>query len=231
MSTSIVMVPGLLCSPQIWAPQQDALWPYASVQIASTLGADTIEEIAASVLASAPPHFQLAGISLGGYICFEMWRQAPERIERLALLDTSARPDVPDQSAGRRQMVATAEKNYLATAVDGLMAVLHPTRHDDPQLRKVNEQMARSVGLAGFKSQTEAAITRPDSRPTLPGIRIPTLVMVGDADALTPRHLSEEIVAGIPDARLVDIPESGHGSTIEQPDFVNAELVSWFTNR
>lgn len=224
----VVLVPGLLCSPEIWKPQQEALWPHGSVQVASTLGASTMSGIAARILESAPPRFQLAGISLGGYICFEIMRQAPERVEKLALVDTSARPDSAEQSSGRRDMLAAASEDYFATAVAGLTAVLAPERHDDAGLRAVNERMARTVGLEGFRSQTEAAIGRPDSRPTLGDIRVPTLVLVGELDALTPSALSEEIAAGIPDSELVTVPRSGHGSTVEQPEFVNEQLLRWF---
>ena len=225
----VLLVPGLLCSPEIWSAQQSALWPYGSVQIASTLGHSTVTEIAASILDSAPERFNLAGISLGGYICFEIMRQAPHRVGRLALLDTSARPDRPEQSAGRREMLAAAAGDYLTTAVNGLTVIMRPDRHEDPELKAINERMARTVGLAGFRTQSEAAISRPDSRPILARITTPTLVLVGDSDELTPKQLSEEIVDGLPDARLTIIPKSGHASAIEQPEFVSAELVKWFT--
>ena len=227
----VLLVPGLLCSPEIWAPQQTALWRHLSVQVASTLGGRTVEDVAAQILDAAPARFQLAGISLGGYICFEILRQAPDRVERLALVDTSALPDSPEQSEGRRAMLAAAETDYLKTAVDGLMAVLHPDRQQRPDFRAVNERMAAAVGLEGFRSQTELAITRPDSRPDLGAIAVPTLVLVGDSDALTPPARSEEIAAGIPDAELMIVPQSGHASTLEQPEFVNTALVDWFTRR
>lgn len=224
----VVLVPGLLCSPEIWKPQLEALWPYGSVQVASTLGASTMTGIAARILESAPPRFQLAGISLGGYLCFEILRLAPERVERLALLDTSARPDSAGQSAGRRDMLAAAAVDYVTTAVNGLTAVVAADRQHDPALRAINERMAHTVGLEGFTSQTEAAIARPDSRPTLADITVPTLVLVGEVDALTPPALSEEIAEGIPDSELVIVPRSGHASTLEEPDFVNDQLVRWF---
>src|ERR1700733_4137734 len=94
----IVLVPGLLCSAEVFVPQVAALWPFGPVTVASTLEGKTMSEIAAAILATAPPSFALAGISMGGYICFEILRQAPERILKLALLDTSARPDTAEQS-------------------------------------------------------------------------------------------------------------------------------------
>ncbi|MDF2799889.1 MAG: putative hydrolase or acyltransferase of alpha/beta superfamily, partial [Devosia sp.] len=107
--TPIMLVPGLLCSAEIFAAQATALWPYGPVTIASTLEGSTMAEMAAAILAAAPPRFALAGISMGGYICFEIMRQAPERVVKLALLDTSARPDTPEQTAVRRERLARAK--------------------------------------------------------------------------------------------------------------------------
>ena len=227
----IVLVPGLLCSDEVWAPQQSALWPHTSVQIASTLQGRSMAQIARAILDSAPDRFQLAGISMGGYVCFEILRQAPERVDRLALLDTSARADTAEQSDGRRALLESArDGDYLDVAVAGLTAVLHPDHQADPGLRAINERMARSVGLSGFATQTAAIIDRPDSRADLPAIAVPTLVLVGAEDALTPPALAEEIAAGIPTAELAIIPESGHASTLEQPESVSARLVDWFTS-
>ena len=111
--TPIVLVPGLLCSAEIFAAQAIALWPYGPVTIASTLEGGTMAEMAAAILAAAPPRFALAGISMGGYVCLEIMRQAPERVEKLALLDTSARPDTPDQTAVRRERLARAKAGEL----------------------------------------------------------------------------------------------------------------------
>src|SRR4051794_28223718 len=100
--TPTVLVPGLLCSAEVFGPQIAALWPHGPVTVASTLEGDTIAAIAAAIVAAAPPRFALAGISMGGLICLEIMRQAPERVIKLALLDTSARPDTPEQTAQRR---------------------------------------------------------------------------------------------------------------------------------
>ena len=224
----VVLVPGLLCTAEIWAPQIPALWPYGPVQVASTEYGRTIAEIARSILDAAPPRFALAGISMGGYVCFEIMRQAPERVVKLALLDTSALPDTPEQSAGRRALLDQFRGGDYAELVgDALTAILHPAHQHDPDLRAVNVRMGTTIGLDGFARQTAAAIGRPDSRPTLATIAVPTLVLVGDADPLTPPERAEEIAAGIAGARLVVVAECGHGSTLEQPAAVNAALVEW----
>jgi len=225
---AIVLVPGLLCSAEAFAPQVAALWRFGPVTVASTLEGNSIEEMAAAILATAPPHFALAGISMGGYICLEIVRQAPERVLKLALLDTSARPDTPDQSSQRLAMVASARTgDFLRLASGALGAIVHPSRKEDAHLRAINLRMAAAVGFDGFVRQTNAIIARMDSRPGLAEIAVPTLVLVGDADTLTPPALAEEIAAAIPCARLTVVPQCGHASTLEHPDAVNAALIAW----
>ncbi len=226
--TPVVLVPGLLCSAEVFAPQVTALWPYGQVTIASTLEGESIAQMADAILAAAPPHFALAGISMGGYLSLEIMRQAPERVTRLALLDTSARPDTPEQTARRRSLLALAQSGDFETvAVKALTALLHPARQSDPTLRDTNLRMARTLGVTGLARQTEAIIARRDSRPFLAQITISTLVLVGDTDAVTPADHAEEIAAAIPGAKLVVIPDCGHASTLEQPDAVNRALLDW----
>lgn len=204
------------------------MWRFGPVTVASTLEGNTIAEMAAAILAAAPPRFALAGISMGGYICLEIIRRAPERVLKLALLDTSARPDTPDQSSQRLAMVASARTgDFLGLASGALGAIVHPSRKDDARLRAINLRMAAAVGFDGFARQTNAIISRVDSLPGLAAIAVPTLVLVGDTDTLTPPALAEEIVAAIPGARLTVVPQCGHASTLEQPDAVNAALITW----
>ncbi len=227
----IVFIPGLLCSAEVFTPQVAALWPFGPVTVANTLDGSSMAEIAASILATAPPRFALVGISMGGYLCLEIMRQAPERVLKLALLDTSARPDTPEQSAARRAQVAKARNGEFATMVEpALTAILHPAHQGDQRLREINRRMGLTVGVEAFERQAEAVIGRPDSRPGLHAISIPTLVLVGDADPLTPPDRAQELVEAIPGARLVIIHECGHGSTLEQPEAVNRALVEWIAD-
>ena len=226
--TAAVLVPGLLCSSEIFAPQIPALWPLGPVMIASTLEGSTIGEVAASILREAPPRFALAGISMGGYICFEILRQAPERVLKLALIDTSARPDTADQTMARRSSLENARTaGFLPTALEALTSLLHPSRRDDLRLREINRRMALAVGIEGFARQLEIAISRPDSRPDLAAIDVETLVVVGDSDPLTPPDRSREMAASIPSAELRIVPGCGHLSPIEQPGPVSEALVRW----
>lgn len=228
MNQPIVLVPGLLCTAEVFTAQAAALWPLGPVTIASTLDGETVKDIPGSILRNAPPRFALAGISFGGYVSLEIIRQAPERVIRLALLDTSARPDTPEQSHRRRLMLAQARENEFGPWVEeALTSIMHPSRHADPALREINRRMGSTIGLPGFARQTEAAIGRSDSRPDLSQIDVPTLVLVGEDDKLIPPEHSEELAAAIPNAEMVVIPESGHSTTLEQPDLVSSALIAW----
>jgi pimeloyl-ACP methyl ester carboxylesterase len=165
---------------------------------------------------------------MGGYISFEILRQAPERVAKLVLLDTSARPDGPEQSEQRRAQMATAREGRLGEVVDMLFPrLVHARRWGDESLRRIVRAMAQGVGVDGFIRQQTAIIGRPDSRPGLEAIRCPTLVVVGDGDVLTPPERAEEIASGIGGARLVTIADSGHLSTLEQPAAVTRALVEF----
>jgi pimeloyl-ACP methyl ester carboxylesterase len=226
----LLLVPGLLCSARLYAPQIAALWPFGPVTVADHRRDDKVAAIAARILADSPPRFALAGLSLGGYIAFAMLRQAPERIAKLALLDTSARPDTAEQSARRENFIAMEEAGELTEVVDTLTRVyLHRNRHNDDALKRVVQDMAADTGVEAFVRQQKAIMSRMDSRPLLATIRCPTLVLVGDGDELTPPDLSKEICTGISGARLVVVPDCGHLSTIEKPNAVNAALAEWLS--
>lgn len=226
--TPLLLVPGLLCSARLYAPQVAALWPYGPVMVADHRRDTDMEAIAARILADAPPRFALAGLSMGGYIAFAMLRQAPERIAKLALLDTTARADTSEQTAAREKFIAMAEAGKLAEVVDTLAPrFLHRDRRNDDALNRIIREMADDTGVTAFVRQERAIMTRSDLRPSLASIACPTLVLVGEGDELTPPELAKEIAGGISGARLVVVPDCGHLSTIEQPGAVNAALAEW----
>ena len=226
----LVLVPGLLCSARLYAAQVAALWPHGAVTVADHRRDDTMEAIATRILADAPPHFALAGLSMGGYIAFAMMRLAPERIARLALLDTSARPDLPEQKAGREKFIAMAQAGKLTDVVETLTPkFLHRNHAKDEGLKKIVRDMAHDTGADAFVRQQKAIMTRQDSRPLLSEIGCPTLVLVGEGDELTPPELSIEIAADILGSKLVVVPDCGHLSTIEKPDAVNAAMARWLS--
>jgi pimeloyl-ACP methyl ester carboxylesterase len=223
-----LLLPGLLCSARLYAAQIPALWQFGPVTVADHRRDDSITAMAARMLAHAPPRFALLGLSMGGYIAFELLRQAPERVLRLALLDTSARADTAEQSERRRGLIERARGGGFDEIADLLYPVLvHPDRHDDPDLRKLVRGMAAETGVEAFIRQQSAIINRCDSRPQLAAINCPTLILVGEADQLTPPEHAQEIAEGIRGARLVVIAGSGHLSALEQPQRVNAALVEW----
>jgi pimeloyl-ACP methyl ester carboxylesterase len=223
----VVLVPGLLCSSEIFATQVQRLWVLGPVTVASTLECDNIESAAASILRDAPPRFALAGISMGGYLSLEIIRQAPSRVLKLALLDTSARPDTVEQTAARLRTLERARTSFTAVALLELERLLHPRRRGHPDIVEINLRMARAVGLEGYERQLGIAISRPDSRPFLDSIDVPTLVLVGDCDPLTPPDLSQEIVSAIRGAELGIVSDCGHLSPIEQPEQVSEALARW----
>jgi pimeloyl-ACP methyl ester carboxylesterase len=227
-SVPLLLVPGLTCTARLYAPQVAALWPLAPVMIPDHRQDDDIEAVAHRILDNAPPRFALAGLSMGGYIAFAMMRQAPERIARLALLDTSARPDTPEQTAGRQVQIAMTQEGRFGEIADlSMPRYVHKDRQNEAALTGIVRQMIAETGPDAFVRQLRAIISRPDSRPMLAQIRCPTLVLVGDADVATPPDLSQEIAAGIPGATLVVVPDCAHLSTLERPDAVNAAMRDW----
>jgi pimeloyl-ACP methyl ester carboxylesterase len=229
---SLILLPGLLCDAALWAPQVSALADRANVWIADLTRHDTIAGMAAAVLREAPAErFALAGLSMGGYVAQEMMRQAPRRVHGLALLDTRARPDEPEETERRRALMELAqhERGFVPVTNRMLPLLVHPSRVTDEPLVRTIREMAERVGLAAYLRQQTAIIARPDFRPSLPSVRCPTLVLCGREDALTPLAFHEEIAAVIPGAQLHVVEACGHLSTLERPEEVNAALGAWLS--
>jgi pimeloyl-ACP methyl ester carboxylesterase len=228
-STPILLIPGLNCSPRLFAAQIPALWRLGSVMVADHRRGDTMAEIARQILAAAPSHFRLAGLSMGGYIALEIMRQASGRVTKLALLDTSARPETPEQTERRNKLIALAEKGQMREIMDVLWLVMvDPSRLKETALRAPMDEMAEDTGTEAFIRQQRAIIGRADSRPSLGAINCPTLMVVGASDQLTPPAHAEEIAQGIPGAKLVKLAGCGHMSPMEKPDEVTKLLVDFF---
>ena len=224
----IVLVPGLNCSARLYAEQIPALWRFGPVMVADHTRDDSMTAIAARILAAAPPRFALVGLSMGGYIAFEIMRQAPQRVVKLALLDTGARPETAEQTEARQRRIVLTKAGRFAEAVDmHFPVVVHRDRQGDEALKRLVRTMAEEAGPAAFLRQQQAIIGRPDARPGLAAIACPTLVLVGDGDALTPPALAQEIAGGIPGARLIVTADCGHLSTLERPQAVTDALVEW----
>ena len=229
---NLVLVPGLICTRDLYGPQIDALRDHAEIMVADHTRHESMAEIAASILAAAPERFALAGLSMGGYIAFEIMRQAPERVTRLALLDTSARPDTDDNRDRRAKLIALADKGKFKGVSKQLLPLfIHPDRLADEELTATIFKMAADTGKDAFKRQQTAILNRVDSGPNLQTIACQTCMIVGRQDALTPVEVAQEIAAGIPGAELNIIEDCGHLPTLETPDQVNDILKSWLLSR
>jgi pimeloyl-ACP methyl ester carboxylesterase len=227
-SLPLVLVPGLNCSARVFADVLPELWRHGSVAIANHTRGDRLSAIAERILDDAPARFALAGFSLGGYIALEIWRQARERVARLALLDTSARPETPALTEARQERAALVRAGRFREAAEHYLPQLfHPSRAGDAALRATYLRMAEDCGPDVFLRHIEAIIARPDSRPDLPAIGCPTLVLVGDSDGITPPAHAREMADAIPGARLVVVPECGHMSPMERPEAVARALGEW----
>lgn len=230
MSEPLVLVPGLLCDERLFAAQLPALAARTSVRVAETRLDDSLAGMAERLLAEAPARFALAGLSMGGYVCLEVMRRAPERVARLALLDTQARADTAEATQRRKDLMALAERGeFLGVAPRLLPLFLHPAHL--AALGPTVTAMAAAVGKEAFLRQQRAILTRPDSRPLLPSIGCPTLVLCGRQDQLTPPALHEEMAAAIPQATLVVLPGCGHLAPMERPAAVTAQLLAWLAAR
>jgi pimeloyl-ACP methyl ester carboxylesterase len=227
-SLPVVLVPGLACTPRLYAEQMPALWTFGPVLVADHRRGDSMDAIARQLLAQAPTRFALAGLSMGGYIALAVQRLAPDRVMKLALLDTGSRSDTPEASERRKASMEKVRAGEFDAVMDTLWPVLvHKNRRDDLALKRIVIDMAMTAGSDAFIRQQQAIMTRPDSRPGLPAIRCPTLVLVGEGDELTPPALADEMASLIPNSRLVKVLDSGHLSTLEKPDVVTKALVEW----
>jgi pimeloyl-ACP methyl ester carboxylesterase len=189
---------------------------------------DTMAGMAGQVLSAMPERFTLIGLSLGGYAAFEVIRQALPRLQRLVLIDTTAVADHPARREGRHKDIATVQQGGIEALIPELPTRwLLPAHGGNPALVELMADMARSVGARGQFNQQTAMLGRPDSHADLARVRVPTLVMCGRQDPVTPLADHEAMAACVPGAQLAVIEDCGHLSTIEQPEAVTTALVRW----
>jgi len=226
--TPLVLLPGLLCDGRLWTAQIAGLADVADATVPDLTRDESFPAMARRVLAGAPDRFALAGLSMGGYVAQEVVRQAPDRVTRLALLDTTARADTPEQSQRRRDLIALSARGQFRGVTPRLLPTLiHPDRLNDADLVATIVAMADAVGRDGFLRQETAILARADGRADLARIAVPTLVLCGREDLLTPLDRHEEMASLIPNARLVVIEHCGHMTTLERPDAVTAAMRAW----
>ena len=226
--TPLVLLPGMMCDARLYGPQVAALSGRRPVHLAPIGGHDSVAALAAEILAHAPPRFALAGLSMGGIVAMEVVRQAPGRVERLALLDTNPRGEPPEIQARREPQIAKARAGALASVMRDEMKPNYladgPRRGDILDLCMA---MALDLGPEVFERQSRALASRPDQQDTLRAFRGPALVLMGEDDRLCPRDRHDLMHTLIEGSRLVIVEGAGHLPTLEQPERTNAELIRW----
>ncbi len=231
MKEPLVLLPGMMCDGRLFAPQIAAFSHERAVMVAPLTGADTMSALASSILAIAPPRFALAGLSMGGIVAMDMIRQAPERISRLALLDTNAKADPPQNAAIREAQVEKALNGGLRAVMrDEMKPNYLANGPERDRILGLCMEMAEDLGPQIFADQSNAIKRRPDQQETLRKVRVPTLVLCGEDDRLCPLERHELMHDLIPGSHLAVIPGAGHLPTLEQPDPTNRRLNEWLTH-
>lgn len=222
---NIVFLPGLNCTGDLFYPQIQALTPFARCFVADHGTADNLPDLAAHILKSMPERFALVGLSMGGYIAYEMLRQQPERVTQLVLMDTRATVDSVEDKDRRLKTIALAQNGQFERLHGILWPLLvHPSRQDDSQLETVVKTMMRDTGPDKFISQQTAVMNRTDYRHLLQALLVKTLVIVGAQDAITPPESARLLCRMVAGSAYLEIPDCGHLSSLEKPDIVSATL-------
>ncbi|HEY0300904.1 MAG TPA: alpha/beta fold hydrolase [Rhizomicrobium sp.] len=224
----VFLLPGLLCDAAIWRSQVRMLSGSGDVRVPHFFGYDSIPAMARAVLSMAPERFSLAGHSMGGRVAIEIVHQAPERVERLALLDTGVHAVRPAEAEARQELVELAfSQGMEALAARWIPPMIAPERAEDATLvEEITAMVCRATPLI-FTRQIRALLARPPAMPVLPGIACPVQVIVGRQDGWSPVAQHEEIVAAVPGAKISVIEDCGHMAPLEQPKAVGDILAAW----
>lgn len=224
---TLVLIPGLLCDERLWQDQVTNLTDVCRPHVADISQDNSIEAMAKRVLAKAPERFILTGLSMGGYVSFEIMRQAPERVICLALIDTMARLDDDESIELRKGLIKLAEEGRFVGVTPRLLPnIIYKDKLNTPIADEIINMAAR-LGKETFIRQQTAIITRDDSIPTLATIKVPTLIIVGEEDKRTPPEESRIMAETIPNAELHMLPKCGHLPPLELPQVTTTLLKEW----
>ena len=230
MKEPLLLLPGMMCDARLYGPQIDAFSYERPIMTAPINDHDTVEALAGDVLEHAPPQFALAGLSMGGIVAMEVFRQAPERVTRLALLDTNPKAEHPTVAQNREPQMQKVRDGHLRAVMRDEMKPNYLT--DGPRMGQILDlcmAMAETLGPDVFITQSRALQSRPDQQDTLPAVKIPTLILCGEDDTLCPIHRHELMHDLIPGSTLRIIKNAGHLPTLEQPTATNEALAQWLT--
>lgn len=228
---NLLLLPGMMCDARLFAPQTAGLADLADVAVGDISGAEGMGALAEAALAAAAPRFALAGLSMGGIVAMEMLRQAPERVARLALMDTNHRAEAPERRSLRAPEIERALGGELRRLLIEEMKprYLAPESRENEAILDLVLDMALALGPEVFARQSRALRDRPDQTETLRACAAPALVLCGAHDALCPPERHREMAALVPGARLEIVDGAGHLPTLERPDETTAALRRWLT--
>ena len=226
----LILIPGLVLNSVVWRRQIEALQDFADCWVAPLPSYDDLGAIAEVIISEAPEQFAVAGVSMGGYLCFEIIRRVPERVTRLALIATSAEPEEPDVTKRRLYMMKQVERHgHLATWLEYYPHFLHPDGCNDEAVIDALLKQAFEVGTEACMQHHRAMINRAGYHDLLSKITCPTLIVAGRQDPATPVAVHETMARAIPDAELLVLDRCGHLPPLERPNAVSAAMRHWLT--
>ncbi|WP_071674038.1 alpha/beta fold hydrolase [Nioella nitratireducens] len=226
--TPIVFLPGMMCDARLFAPQIAALSGRHPVTTMPLGNAASMGQLARGILAVAPPRFALAGLSMGGILAMEILRQAPDRVARLALLDTNPRAELDAVKARRAPQIEAVRAGRLQEVMAEAMIPNYCTDSPRrPQIEALCMAMAMDLGPQVFINQSIALRDRPDQQETLRAFDGPALVLCGRQDRLCPVERHELMHGLLKNSRLEIIETAGHLPTLDHPERTTAALTRW----
>ena len=225
----LVLLPGMMCDARLYGPQLAAFGPKREVHIPAYAKVNSIGSIVEQLLEELPKRFALAGLSMGGIVAMELIRIAPERVTRLALLDTNPRAELVEVQQAREPQIEAVLRGELAQVMNSQMICRYLSKQSpNPEhLEQVCLEMALELGPEVFVAQSRALQSRPDQQESLPHIKVPTLILMGRDDQLCPLDRHQRMLELIPGARFEEIASAGHLPTLEQPELTNNALKEW----
>jgi pimeloyl-ACP methyl ester carboxylesterase len=225
----LLLLPGTLCNEALFAHQMAHLTDIARPQVVAVHLQDNLQDVARYVLQQLEGSFAVVGLSYGGIVAFELWRQAASRIKGMALLNTTPRAVSPETRERQQRFVGMAHLGEFRSITTDFLkdAMLHPDHRRDQKLREAVLDMAQTIGIQGFVNTVKAQLNRPDSTGDLARITCPTLVLTGREDNVVPLPVHVEMAQALPNSHLIVVEQCGHLSTMEQPEVVTGALRQW----